>query len=50
MNDAQIRDLQFQLGQLGYVWQFITLAGFHANSLFLTQFARAFAKGMFYCI
>jgi len=44
MNDAQIRDLQIQLGLLGYVWQFITLAGFHADSLITTQFARAFAK------
>jgi len=44
MNDAQIRQLQIDLGNLGYVWQFITLAGFHADSLITSQFARAFAK------
>lgn len=44
MNDAQIRELQIKLGELGYVWQFITLAGFHSDSLGITQFSRAYAK------
>lgn len=44
MNDEEIKDFQHQLGRSGYVWQFITLAGFHANSLQITLFSRAFAK------
>jgi isocitrate lyase len=44
MDDTQIRQLQFELGKLGFVWQFITLAGFHANSLMTTRFARAFKE------
>jgi isocitrate lyase len=33
-----------ELGRAGYVWMFITLAGFHSNGLIVTEFARAFAK------
>jgi isocitrate lyase len=33
-----------KLGQEGYVWQFITLAGFHGNGLQTTMFARAYAR------
>ncbi|KPI44706.1 Isocitrate lyase [Cyphellophora attinorum] len=33
-----------RLGQLGYCWQFITLAGLHSTGLISDQFARAFAK------
>jgi isocitrate lyase len=32
------------LGQMGFVWQFITLAGFHANGLQSTLFAREYGK------
>jgi len=32
------------LGKLGYVWQFITLAGFHLDALAVTRFARAYAR------
>merc|ERR1719333_1350180 len=32
------------LGKLGFVWQFITLAGFHSNALAVDTFADAFAK------
>lgn len=44
MTDPAIKALNTELGKLGYVWQFITLAGFHADSLFVTQFTRAYAK------
>lgn len=44
MNDQQIRQFQLELGKAGYVWQFITLAGFHSNALIVTEFARAFSK------
>jgi isocitrate lyase len=30
------------LAKLGFCWQFITLAGFHADSLAITEFARAY--------
>jgi len=33
-----------RLGQLGYCWQFITLAGLHTTALITDQFARAYAK------
>lgn len=36
-----------RLGKLGYVWQFITLAGLHTNALISDTFAKAYAaKGM----
>jgi len=44
MSDAEIESFQDSLGELGYCWQFITLAGFHMNSLGITRFARDFAK------
>lgn len=44
MTDTQIRDFVDELAALGYVWQFITLAGFHANGLAADVFAREFAK------
>lgn len=44
MSDAEIEDFQDSLGDLGYCWQFITLAGFHMNALGITRFARDFAK------
>lgn len=47
MNDSQIRSFNDELGKLGYVWQFITLAGFHSNGLIVTQLARSFGdEGM----
>lgn len=33
-----------RLGQLGYCWQFITLAGLHTTALISHQFAKNFAK------
>ena len=47
MSDAEIRSFNDELGRLGYVWQFITLAGFHSNGLIVTQLARDFGdRGM----
>jgi len=47
MNDAEIGRFNDDLGRLGYVWQFITLAGFHSNGLIITELARAFGdRGM----
>ena len=42
MTDDEIAGFIDELAKLGFVWQFITLAGFHANSLSITQFARDF--------
>jgi len=44
MSDKDIQQLNTELGKLGYVWQFITLAGFHSDSLFVTQFSREYAR------
>ncbi len=33
-----------RLGNLGYCWQFITLAGLHTTALISDQFSKAFAK------
>lgn len=44
MTDKEIQDFQTELGKLGYVWQFITLAGFHANALATEKFAKDFKK------
>lgn len=44
LDDKSIQSINTELGKLGYVWQFITLAGFHCDSLSITQFARAYAK------
>jgi len=44
MNDAAIRSYTAELAKLGYVWMFITLAGFHLDGLAVTKFARAYAS------
>lgn len=44
MSDSQIRTFVEDLGRLGYCWQFITLAGFHSDSLGITRFARDYAE------
>lgn len=47
MSDAEIRTFIADLGRLGFCWQFITLAGFHSDSLGITRFARDYAdRGM----
>ncbi|KAG2218046.1 hypothetical protein INT45_011927 [Circinella minor] len=48
MNDEEIKSFVAKLGKLGFVWQFITLAGLHANALATATFARAYKEqGMF---
>ena len=44
MGDAAIRSFQSELGAVGFVWMFITLAGFHSNGLAVARFARAFSE------
>jgi isocitrate lyase len=44
MTEQQIAAFQDELGKVGYVWQFITLAGFHGNALQVDRFAKAFAQ------
>ena len=47
LTDKQIASFNDDLGRLGYVWQFITLAGFHGNGLIITELARAYGdRGM----
>lgn len=43
MTEKEIGDFQDELGKEGYVWQFITLAGFHGNGLQVDLFARNYA-------
>jgi len=42
MTDDQMQTFIWDLAKMGYCWQFITLAGFHANALSIAQFARAY--------
>ncbi|CBI28949.3 unnamed protein product, partial [Vitis vinifera] len=44
MTDEQMRDFIPRIARLGYCWQFITLAGFHADALIIDTFARDFAR------
>ncbi|EER04351.1 Isocitrate lyase, putative [Perkinsus marinus ATCC 50983] len=44
MTDSQIASFQKDIGKLGYVWQFITLAGFHLSGLHSDVFAKNYAK------
>jgi len=44
LTDDEIAAYQDHLGRLGYVWQFITLAGFHGDALFAKTFAEDFSK------
>ena len=47
MTDGELSHFNDDLGRLGYCWQFITLAGFHANGLAVTNLARSYGdKGM----
>lgn len=48
MSDAEIGSFVFDLGKMGFVFQFITLAGFHATGLSTELLARSYAeKGMY---
>jgi len=44
MDDAQLQEFQKDIGRMGYVWQFITLAGFHLDALAVDRFARDYEK------
>uniref|UniRef100_A0A7S4V6B5 Isocitrate lyase n=1 Tax=Ditylum brightwellii TaxID=49249 RepID=A0A7S4V6B5_9STRA len=44
MTDTQLSSFNDDLGKLGYVWQFITLAGFHSNGMITTELARSYGK------
>ncbi|XP_009353262.3 isocitrate lyase [Pyrus x bretschneideri] len=44
MNDQQMVDFIPRIAKLGYCWQFITLAGFHADALVTDTFARDYAR------
>ena len=47
MTDEQIERFTCDLGRRGFVWQFITLAGFHTNGLAIHNFVNGYAeKGM----
>jgi isocitrate lyase len=47
LDDAQIASFQQDLGELGYAFQFITLAGFHALNQSMFELARGYrARGM----
>ncbi|KAJ2781730.1 isocitrate lyase 1 [Coemansia javaensis] len=48
LTDADMEAYVPSLGRLGFVWQFITLAGFHATGLSVDMFARDYARrGMY---
>ncbi|MBA0711374.1 hypothetical protein Golax_010565, partial [Gossypium laxum] len=44
MSDEQMRDFIPRIAKLGFCWQFITLAGFHADALVTDIFAKDFAR------
>ncbi|KAK8961311.1 Isocitrate lyase [Platanthera guangdongensis] len=44
MSDDEMREFIPRIAKLGFCWQFITLAGFHADALVTDTFAREFAK------
>ena len=48
LNDEDIASFQKRLGKMGYMFQFVTLAGFHALNLSMFELARAYSEdGMF---
>eukprot|EP00474_Spongospora_subterranea_P010936 CRZ11394.1 hypothetical protein [Spongospora subterranea] len=44
LDENQIASFQDELGREGYVWHFITLAGFHCDALSIDLFAKDYAK------
>ena len=44
LTPKQERDYIWELGHLGFVWQFITLAGLHTTALAVDNFAKHFAE------
>ncbi|KAF8094079.1 hypothetical protein N665_0370s0014 [Sinapis alba] len=44
MSDQQMMEFIPRIARLGYCWQFITLAGFHADALVVDTFAKDYAR------
>ncbi len=44
MTDKEIGEYMTKIGTLGFVWQFITLAGFHVNGYHISKFAKGFQE------
>lgn len=44
LNERDMQSYIWELGKLGFVWQFITLGGLHSNAYISDLFARAYAK------
>ncbi|KAF9488944.1 isocitrate lyase [Pleurotus eryngii] len=44
MGEAEIEAFIWELGKLGFVWQFITLGGLHSNAYISDFFAKNYAK------
>ncbi|KAH7675673.1 isocitrate lyase protein [Dioscorea alata] len=44
MTDRQMMEFIPKIAKLGFCWQFITLAGFHADALVIDTFAKDFAR------
>jgi len=44
MVDAEIEAFTGDIARMGFVWQFITLAGFHSNGLVTHNFVKAYAE------
>ena len=44
MTDDEIKTYIFRLGNLGFTWQFITLAGFHVDGLAIDLFAKKYKE------
>jgi len=45
LEDKEIAEFQMKLGEMGYKYQFVTLAGFHALNASMYQLAREYAYG-----
>ncbi|TFL01861.1 isocitrate lyase icl [Pterulicium gracile] len=44
LGEKEMQDYVWQLGKLGFVWQFITLGGLHSNAYISDLFAKEYAK------
>ncbi|CAM9379395.1 unnamed protein product, partial [Choristocarpus tenellus] len=44
MSEAEMTSFNRELGRLGFVWQFITLAGFHLNGLITSRLSKEYGK------
>ncbi|CAM9583831.1 unnamed protein product [Sphacelaria rigidula] len=44
MSKAEMSAFNRELGRLGFVWQFITLAGFHSDGLMVSRLAKEYGK------